>query len=98
MNNSNTMQIINCLKKSTDKIRLLNNRILIEKAFALRQYATNTDVNSKKPKDAPIKFSTSDAKKWDPINTFISEKARKQPISQPFIVVSNNFFLNLFQN
>ncbi len=95
------MIIINCLKKSTDKIRLLNNqnnRILFEKAFALRQYATNTDVNSKKPKDAPIKFSTSDAKKWDPINTFISEKARKQPISQPFIVVSNNFFLNLFQN
>lgn len=52
----------------------------------VRQYAIDT---SKSLKDKPVKFSTSDAKKWDSMDTFMSAKMRKQPTSQPFIVIGS---------
>ena len=40
-------------------------------------------------KDAPVKFSSSNAKKWDSMDTFYPERARRQPMSQPFIVIGS---------
>lgn len=38
-------------------------------------------------RDDPVKFSTSEAKKWDAMDTFVPEKGRRVPPSQPIIIV-----------
>ena len=45
-------------------------------------------------KSEPVKFSTSNAKKWDSMDTFYSEKARNTPFSQPLFVIGS--FATLF--
>jgi len=48
-------------------------------------------------RDQPVKFSTSKAKTWDSIDTFLSAKVRKRPKSQPFIVaISTLVFIIYF--
>ena len=48
-------------------------------------------------RDEPVKFSTSDAKKWDSMNTFVPEKGRRTPPTQPIIVIlSVSVFLVYF--
>jgi hypothetical protein len=37
--------------------------------------------------DEPAKFSTSKAKSWDPVDTFIHKNTRSMPKIQPFVVV-----------
>lgn len=83
---------VNQLRHNKDKLRLINSLIRnkktpsIQNEISLRNYAIDT---SKSLRDQPVKFSTSKAKSWDPIDTFISSKARTQPTSQPFIVIGS---------
>ena len=39
----------------------------------------------------PVKFSTSNAKSWDPINTFIPENVRGRPKSEPLFIIGSLF-------
>lgn len=52
-----------------------------------RFFSGSIPLKSTNKLDEPIKYSTSKAKTWDPINSFMSKQTRTQPASQPFIVV-----------
>ena len=47
-------------------------------------------------RDQPVKFSTSKAKSWDSIDTFLSAKVRKRPKSQPFIIAISTFVFIIY--
>ena len=40
--------------------------------------------------DEPVRFSTSNAAKWDAMDTFLLPKVRQQPKSQPFFVIASS--------
>ena len=77
-------QTYNIIKfSSLNQIRLAK---LPKSLVNIRTHASKSD------HDEPVKFSTSKAKTWDSMDTFIPKGSRDVPRYQPFIVV---FFLSV---
>ena len=81
--------LLNQIRLSGNKLRLINLIASNGSITPLRKYAAGAETKTNSTRDEPVKFSTSKAKIWDPVDTFISARARKQPISQPFIVIGS---------
>lgn len=60
-----------------------------------RQFGVS-NILSKDLREEPVKYSTSKAKQWDSIDTFVSKQTRAQPASQPFIVVFSTLIFLLY--
>ena len=87
-------------------IKLVSRRLFISSLNGLQRrqmQLTSTVKNNKaqqQPKrdpDEPVRFSTSNAAKWDAMDTFLLPKIRQMPKSQPFfVIVSSAVFLIYF--
>ncbi|CAF0778242.1 unnamed protein product [Brachionus calyciflorus] len=64
------------------KINFKNFRITPRRLFSI----SSKNLKDSKISDEPIKYSTSKAKTWDSIDSFMSKTARTTPKSQPIIV------------
>jgi hypothetical protein len=88
--------LLNQIRLNGNKLKFINLIFLNGRVTPLRMYAASAETKTKSLRDEPVKFSTSKAKAWDPIDTFISSKARKQPTSQPFIVIGSILIFLLY--
>jgi hypothetical protein len=89
--------LLNQIRLSGNKLKLINLIASNSSITPLRMYTgAGAETKTNSTRDKPVKFSTSKAKAWDPVDTFISARARKQPISQPFIVIGSILMFLLY--
>lgn len=67
---------------SLQRLNYINN--LNKLVFSKRYLVTAKEKNE--TFDEPVKFSSSKAKSWDPVDTFINKNTRAMPTIQPFLV------------
>jgi hypothetical protein len=85
---SNLNRLVNASSiNKSNNIFMINQTL---KEASPRLYATKANT------DEPIRFSTSQAKTWDSVNTFITANKDDQPRLQPFIVVLSTLVLFIY--
>lgn len=75
--------------RQIDRLLRLSHRCIYTTCHvSIKQTTYTKKAQEAQDPNSPVKFSTSDAKKWDSMNTFAPEKGRRVPAAQPFIIVA----------
>ena len=90
------MSCIRLIRPNSRLFFVLNNK----QGFISRNYASESEGAERNKRSSdfnePVKFSTSNAKTWDPINTFIPENVRGRPKSEPLFVIGSIFMFAMY--
>ena len=95
------MSCLRCLRPNLRLMCAFNRQGGYPSHLALRSFASEPGSGAERNKRSsdftePVKFSTSNAKSWDSINTFIPESVRGRPKSEPLFIIGSLFVFTLY--